>query len=226
MDPQKSIRYKINQYQKGIRDSRQLFTSATLRGGPVTPEQIVDAYINANRATFNVNRELFKDVEAARLLGMGEGELETSMQARGAGAAFNFIGAGEFRPFTPSRNIISLFDDLAINLGIANPYVEAEPIIDQIRDELETIPLGGEFPFIPNPLKTSPLPSLPGMGQTAGLPPAVGAATVNQTFANNARFGNINPVSGLTLSEEIYLDPLGKAYRRNQRQQNKQTKLT
>ena len=226
VDPAKSIRYKINQYQKGIRDSRQLFTSATLRGGPVTPEDIVDAYINANRATFNVNRELFKDVEAARLLGMNEGALEESMEARGAGKAYDFIGAGEFRPFTPSRNIEELFEDLAIKLGIPNPYDAAEDTIDRIQDILETIPLAGEFPLIPNPLKTSPLPSLPGLGQTAGLPPVVGAATVNQTFANNARFGNINPVSGLTLSEEIYLDPLGKAYRRNQRQTNKQTKLT
>ena len=94
VDTAKSIRYKINQYQKGIRDSRQLFTSATLRGGPVTPEEIVDAYINANRATFNVNRELFKDVEAARLLGMNEDSIEESMDARGAGAAYNFIGEG------------------------------------------------------------------------------------------------------------------------------------
>ena len=115
---------------------------------------------------------------------------------------------------------------MAIKLGIPNPYDAAEDTIDRIQDILETIPLAGEFPLIPNPLKTSPLPSLPGLGQTAGLPPVVGAATVNQTFANNARFGNINPVSGLTLSEEIYLDPLGKAYRRNQRQQNKPTKLT
>ena len=226
VDPAKSIRYKINQYQKGIRDSRQLFKSATLKGGPVTPEEIVDAYINANRATFNVNRELFKDVEAARLLGMNEGALEESMEARGAGKAYDFIGAGEFRPFTPSRNIINLFEDLGNKLGIPNPYDAAEDAIERIQSILETIPLGGEFPLIPNPLKTSPLPSLPGLGQTAGLPPVVGAATVNQTFANNARFGNINPVSGLTLSEEIYLDPLGKAYRRNQRQQNKPTKLT
>ena len=173
-----------------------------------------------------MNRELFKDVEAARLLGMGEGQLEESMEARGAGAAYDFIGAGEFRPFTPSTNIEELFEDLAIKLGIPNPYDAAEDTIDRIKDVLETVPLAGEFPLIPNPLKTSPLPSLPGMGQTAGLPPVVGAATVNQTFANNARFGNINPVSGLTLSEEIYLDPLGKAYRRNQRQQNKPTKLT
>ena len=64
------------------------------------------------------------------------------------------------------------------------------------------------------------------MGQTAGLPPVVGAATVNQTFANNARFGNINPVSGLTLSEEVYLSPLEKASRRKQRQTTNQTKLT
>jgi len=227
VDPVKSIRYKINQYQKGIRDSRQLFTSATLTGGPVTPEEIVDAYINANRATFNVNRELFKDAEAAKLLGMSTGQLEDSMDARGAGAAYEYIEDGMFRPFTPSRNIEDLFDDLAIKLGIPNPYAAAESTLEKIESILEMVPLGGEFPLIPNPLKISPLPSLPGMGQTAGLPPVVGAATVNQTFANNARFGNINPVSGLTLSEEIYLDPLGKAYRRNQRQpKQNQTKLT
>ena len=115
---------------------------------------------------------------------------------------------------------------MSSRLGIPNPYEAAESSIEKIYDVLSTTPLAGEFPLIPNPLKTSPLPSLPGVGQTAGLPPVVGAATVNQTFANNARFGNINPVSGLTLSEEIYLDPLGKAYRRNQRQTNKQTKLT
>ena len=226
VDPAKSIRYKINQYQKGIRDSRQLFTSATLRGGPVTPEEIVDAYINANRATFNVNRELFKDVEAAKLLGMSTSQLEDSMDARGAGAAYEYIEDGMFRPFTPSRNIEDLFDDLAVKLGIPNPYAAAESTLEKIESILEMVPLGGEFPLIPNPLKTSPLPSLPGLGQTAGLPPVVGAATVNQTFANNARFGNINPVSGLTLSEEIYLDPLEKVSRRKQRQTTNPTKLT
>ena len=169
---------------------------------------------------------MFKDVEAARLLGMNEDSIEESMDARGAGAAYNFIGEGEFRPFTPSRNIINLFEDLGNKLGIPNPYDAAEDAIERIQSILETIPLGGEFPLIPNPLKTSPLPSLPGLGQTAGLPPMVGAATVNQTFANNARFGNIDAVSGLTLAEEVYLSPLEKASRRKQRQTTNQTKLT
>jgi len=223
VDPAKSIRYKINLFQKGIRDSRQLFTSATLKGGPITPEEIVDAYINANRATFEVNRELYKDVEAARLLGMGEGQLEESMDARGAGAAYNYIGEGEFRPFTPSRNIIDLFEDLGNKLGISNPYDAAESAIDRIRDILETVPLGGEFPDIINPLKTSMIPNLPTFNNnTAGLPPLP-----NPGLVNNTQFGNIDQVTGLTLAEEIYLDPLSKAYRKNQRKpKQNQTKLT
>ena len=98
--------------------------------------------------------------------------------------------------------------------------------LNDVHKKFDLITMFHALEHIPNPLKTSPLPSLPGLGQTAGLPPVVGAATVNQTFANNARFGNISPVSGLTLSEEIYLDPLGKAYRRKQRQTTNQTKLT
>ena len=95
------------------------------------------------------------------------------------------------------------------------------------RNELERVPLGGEFPDLPNPLRTSMIPNLPTFGQnTAGLPPMVNAATINQTFANNARFGNIDRVSGLTLAEETYLSPLEQAHRKKQRQQTNQTKLT
>ena len=222
VDPQKSIRYKINQFQKGIRDSRQLFTSATLKGGPVTPEEIVDAYINANRATFEVNRELFKDAEAAKLLGMSTSQLEDSMEARGAGAAFEYIDDGEFRPFYPSRNIEELFDDLAAKLGIPNPYAAAESTLEKIESILEMVPLGGEFPDIPNPLSTSMIPNLPTFNNnTAGLPPLP-----NPGLVNNTQFGNIDPVSRLTLAEETYLDPLEKSYRKKQRQTNNQTKLT
>jgi len=222
VDPAKSIRYKINQYQKGIRDSRQLFTSATLKGGPITPEEIVDAFINANRATFEVNRELFKDTEAAKLLGMSNSKIEESMDARGAGAAYEYIEYGEFRPFMPSRNIEELFDDLAAKLGMRNPYEAAESTIEKIEAILETVPLGGEFPDIPNPLRTSMIPNLPTFGQnTAGLPPMPTPGLVN-----NSGFGNIDQVSGLTLAEEVYLSPLEQAHRKKQRQQTKQTKLS
>ena len=49
----------------------------------------------------------------------------------------------------------------------------------ELEDILETVPLGGEFPDIINPLRTSMIPNLPTFGQnTAGLPPLVNAATL------------------------------------------------
>jgi hypothetical protein len=220
VDPQKSIKYKINQFQKGIRDSRGLFTSAALKGGPISPEEIVDAFINANRATFEVNREMYKDIEAAKILGMGEGAINESMDSRGAGAAYNFLEGGEFRPFVPSNNVIQLFEDNAKNLGISNPYNAAERVIDKIRNVLEVMPLDGEFPNIINPLKNLGAPALPQLN-TTGLPPLP-----DPTANTGTQFGNISPVSGLTISEEMFLDPLEKRYTANKRKQNQQpTKL-
>jgi len=214
VDPEKSFKYKINQFQKGIRDSRGLFTAATLKGGPITPEEIVDAYINANRATFNVNRELYKDINAAKLLGMGEDSLEETMKNRGAGTAFDSLNNGEFRPFTPSKNVEELFEDLAINLGISNPYDAAEETIDKIKDVLEVMPLDGEFPDLINPLTKSVLPALPQLN-TTGLPPMPDA-----TLNTGDQFGSVSPVSGLTISEEMFLDPLEKRYTAAKRKQN------
>ena len=219
VDPEKSFKYKINQFQKGIRDSRSLFTAATLKGGPITPEEIVDAYINANRATFEVNRELYKDINAAKILGMGEDSLEENMDTRGVGKAFNYLNEGEFIPFSVSRNTVNLFDDLAENLGIANPYDEAEGVLDAIEDILGETSLEGEFPDIPNPLTKSVLPALPQLN-TTGLPP------LPDPMANTGtQFGNISPVSGLTISEEMFLDPLEKRYAASKRKQTQPTKL-
>ena len=109
-----------------------------------------------------------------------------------------FLNDGEFKPFTPSRNVEELFQDLADNLGIANPYDIAEETIDKIKDILELVPLEGEFPNIPNPLTKSVLPALPQLN-TTGLPPLPNPAANTGT-----QFGSISPVSGLTISEEMF----------------------
>jgi hypothetical protein len=60
VDPEKSLGYKITDYKRGIRNSRNLFTAGTTKGGAITPEEIVDAYINSNEALYKVNREIIK----------------------------------------------------------------------------------------------------------------------------------------------------------------------
>jgi hypothetical protein len=39
VNPDKSLGYKITDYKRGIRDSRNLFTAATTKGGPITPKK-------------------------------------------------------------------------------------------------------------------------------------------------------------------------------------------
>ena len=72
VDPSKSLNYKITNFKDGIRNARNLFTKETLKGGVVTPEEIVDAYINSNRALYEINRRMFLDIDAAKILGMSE----------------------------------------------------------------------------------------------------------------------------------------------------------
>jgi len=160
--PEKSFNYKITDYKKGIRNSRTLFTSATLKGGPITPEEIVDAYINANRALYGVNRNLFQDMEAAKVLGMSEEALGENMNNRGERRAYNALEDGEFRPLTISQDVQELFELKSEELGVANPFEQAEDALEGIREILETVSLYGDlFPELKNPFRVPLTQAIP-----------------------------------------------------------------
>ena len=72
VNPERTMNFKVAEFQQGIRESRSLFTRATLKGGPIEPREIVDAYINANRAMFDVKKNLKGDMDAARLLNISD----------------------------------------------------------------------------------------------------------------------------------------------------------
>jgi len=221
VNPEKSFNYKITDFKKGIRDSRNLFTAATLKGGPISAEEIVDAYINANRSLYEVNRELYQDIEAAKILGMSDSALYENMENRGERRAYNSIVDGEFRPLRISKDVEGIFENKARELGLDNPFFEASMVIDGIQNILEKVPLGGDlFPNIPNPLRKSTIPNVvERANQIIGNNPAnVAMATTPATtgFIGQANV-NIDPVTRLTAAEEIYLDPTEKVVRRNQR---------
>ena len=58
LNPERTMNFKVAEFQQGVRDSRSLFTRVALKGGPIEPTEIVDAYINANRALFDVKKNL------------------------------------------------------------------------------------------------------------------------------------------------------------------------
>ena len=220
VNPEKSFNYKITDYKKGIRDSRSLFTSAVLKGGPTTAEEIVDAYINANRSLYEVNRDLYQDIEAAKILGMSDGALYDNMENRGERRAYNSLVDGEFRPLRISKDVEGIFETKASELGVANPFFEASMIIDRIQNVLENVSLVGDlFPDIPNPLRTSAIPNVvERANQIIGNNPTnVALAAAPTTGFIGQGNVNIDPVTRLTSAEDVLLDPLEKRYVKNKR---------
>ena len=59
--------FKLAEYQKGLRESRRLFTGGDeglLKGGPKTPQDVVERFIQANKARFLVQQKMRKDLLA------------------------------------------------------------------------------------------------------------------------------------------------------------------
>ena len=189
VDPRKSLNFKITDFKKGIRESRNLFTRATLKGGPVTPEEIVDAFVRSNRALYEVNRDMYQDIQSAKILGMSEDAIFERMQDRGERKAFNALNDGDFRPFFPSKDTRQIFEIKAAELGVANPYEAVEGILERIREVLSETPLESDlFPDIENPFRGFPKPTLGPLSQLpnviTGADPAV--MNANQNFVQNA----------------------------------------
>ena len=202
--PESGIKYKINQFQKDVRNSRSLFTGKLLKGGPVSAEELVDAYINANRALYETNRSLYKDVEAAKVLGLSGDSIESIMDERGVGKTYEAFENGEFRPYNVSNAVKELFEINAAQINAPDPMQQAEDVIDRIQEVLESTSItSSSFPEIKNPFDKSLLPEI-NLGSTpvGQLPPLVTGATPSVVNAN-AKFGSIPTIAGQTDPEEF-----------------------
>jgi hypothetical protein len=211
VNPAEGIKYKINEFQKNVRNSRALFTGTVLKGGPVSPEEIINAYINANRALFQTNKEMSKDVKAAQILGLGEDQLSNIMEERGASNDYKYLSSEQFKPYEISDSVKKLFQKNAEALGVANPLDSSEDVIDRIIDILKEVPLSGDFPQIENPFKESILQKFvptTNTNPTGQLPPVVlGADVVSVANSLNQNLvGGVNPQTTQLIQQSNVLD--------------------
>lgn len=207
LNPERGLNFKTAAFQKGVRDSRQLFTVEGLRGGPITAEQLVDQYINANRALYGVKREFNKDIMAARTLGVSEEGFKDPIKRVGR-REFNAISENRFNPLNISEDVREKFEDNARKLGVPNPFEQAEPAIEMIRERLQGISFNEEtIPDFVNPLRNLELPS------QSQLPQQV-APTAIQTSQITPQ---INPNTMLTPTETALLSPTEQLIRQRQR---------
>jgi len=200
-NPGRTMKYKVADYQQGVRKSGSLFTRVTLKGGPIEPQEIVDAYINANRSLFQVKKDLKLDMDAARILGISEEKYDQALD-RVSNVEKNAIDAGEFRPYTISQKVDEAFQTHADEMGVPNPLYKAYAAIEKIDNQLSTLTLDELFPDIQNPLVPMGLGlpfTTPG-GDTNALS-SLNLPSINPQAVNSG--GQTNTLSGLTNQQKI-----------------------
>ena len=196
VNPDRTLKFKVANYQRGVRESRQLFTREALRGGPIDPSQIVDAYLNANRALFGVRKNFKLDLDAASVLGISESGLRTSTD-RLSGVEIGSIQQNIFRPINISSEIQQAFAENAAKIGEPNPLLGALTALGNIQQQLSRVSLlEPEFPFIENPL-------LPITQETPATPQTLNLPSINSNIVNNP--GAAGSFSNLTTAQKLQI---------------------
>jgi len=194
VNPSRSLDFKIADYQRGVRESRQLFTREALRGGPIEPKDVVDAYINANRSLFNVRKNFKSDLDAARVLNISDEAFRAST-GRLSNIEINTIDNNQFRPINISTDVLQAFRENAEKIGVANPLDTALDVIQELQSQMRDVSLQDvEFPVFENPL-------LPIMQDTPTTPTSLNLPSIDANIVNNP--GAAGSFSNLSTADKL-----------------------
>jgi len=157
------------------------------------------------------------DLDAAEILGLSEDKIgEVASRGRMTRKDIGTLQEGIFRPLAISRQVAAKFARDAAKLGIPNPFEQAYPVINRIREILSMTPLSLEmFPELFNPFK--------GIRETAPeakTSPQLFTPEVNPTLVGQGANTVANPnvmQTGLTSTEMALLSDEEKAMRLKQR---------
>ena len=194
VDPERTFKYKTADFVRGSRDSKRLFTKEALRAGVVTPEQIVDAYINANRSLFDVRKQFKGDIDAARVLNISEDAFRASTN-RLSNIEVNTIDNNIFRPIIISPEVRRAFSENAAAIGEINPLDRASDVIANLAGQMRNISLSEiDFPVFENPL-------VPIMQDTPATPTTLNLPSIDANIVNNP--GAAGSFSNLTTEQKL-----------------------
>jgi hypothetical protein len=210
VDPVRSMGFKIADYQRGIRESRGLFTGgaeSVLKGGPKTARDVIERFIAANKAKFNVDKEMLNNIRAADILGTDMDAIRLEFNERGLRNVYNRLDNDVFVPYFPSENIQREFRQIEERIGVDNPFDEARDVLLDIQDDLRDLSFDDIFEIDINEY----LPSDPGLlGQILQTDP------VNPAVIEPVQQASLTQ-TGLTPTEQALLSPEEQAIKLRQR---------
>ena len=194
--PEVAMTYKIAQYTKSSSSAKNLFTSVALRGGEVSPKELIDAYINANRALFEAQKVMNYDINSSKILDADQNKLIPQLIGRLGKKGFGRLNSGVFQPYIPSKKIFIESQKIATKLGIENPLTQAIGQMANIRAQLFQVNLDEDmFPTIENPFDItlgSELMSSVGSILPQGVLPAATNGFTGQANVSIPNTGELN----------------------------------
>ena len=165
---------------------------------------------------------MYKNITAAGTLGVGNIDLRETFRDRQMSMdAFNKLQKGKFDPYYPSDDIQAKIKENARNVGAPDPFVEARPILREIRRDLSRLGLFEDFDLLLNDYLFEDLGLAPaGLTDRGPLQqtPEVDPNLVTQGVTSGTGTQTVLP-SGLTATEEAFLSDEEKAMRLRQRGQ-------
>jgi hypothetical protein len=201
VDPEKSMAFKLFEYQKAISDSRKLFTGEIDVTEMKTPSDVIERYFVANKQIFNARKKMLKTIDNARAVGLAPFKTYEIFEKRGLKGEYNELTAGQFDPFYPSERLQEVFEDNARRGNVPNVFFEAEPTLRAMEAAMSTLTLFDDF----NLNLEDFLPDTDPQGDAALPPTPMPSNQVIQTAQLQA-MGNMNqgltPIENALLSDE------------------------
>mgnify|MGYP001180019019 FL=1 len=151
-DPERSLVYKTSEFGSNLKKSENLFTAPLLRGGRVSPEDILNGYQYSEQARFQVLKKMAKDIDAMRELGMPDYKIKRELKKR-KGISKKVVSdlmLGVYTPKRPSDFFIKRTGEINRDLNrkegnnIPNPYIKALPSLNRIINRNRRKDLLGE----------------------------------------------------------------------------------
>ena len=213
-DPAKALTFMTTDFVRDLKGADNLFKAPLLRGGRVTKKDIINSYKYSQAQRFSILKDMYKNIDAARTLGVSNSVINRKVKRRGIRKdVFDQLMKGKFTPTRPSDFFIKRLSEINRDLNqkegvqVPNPYLEALPELNKILlDNRNTNLLDDEIKFYEDPeppvIQQEPRITTPPLNTVNISPNVVGAQGQNVGLSLPPNFANLSTAEKLkTLSD-------------------------
>ena len=116
LDVGDSFKFMVSDFNKRVSSSRATFLGDVLRGGSLTPDEILQQYYGSENQRFKAFQDFRKDIQAAERLGIKRRDLITQLD-RVPKKTRNALLTNRYIPYEPSDKVKMLFYQNELNVA-------------------------------------------------------------------------------------------------------------